>query len=225
MIDLNKFKGKTLGDAETAEIQQALDAEKARAEAADEAARAAKRESIDGRKKLKAERDKAFEKLGITEADELEGLKDAKGQAEAAQQYEARIKKLERDLGEANTVRDQVTGQLSGLRREAAITEGIEGLNFRNPADVRVLLGTRVVQEGDAFLFKTDEGKLVPIKEGAAWFAKTRPDYVQPADAGGQGSGFKGNAAGGGTGTQGNWGGDRKAREAAIAERFNLPAN
>lgn len=225
MIDLTKFKGKTLGDAEMAEIQQALDAEKTRADAADEAARTAKRESIDGRKKLKAERDTAFEKLGITDASELEGLKDAKGQAEASQQYEARIKKLERDLTDSNTARDQASGQLTGLRREAAITAGIEGLNFRHPADVRALLGSRVVQEGDDFLFKTDEGKLVPIKEGAAHFAKSRPDYVNAADAGGQGSGFKGNQSGGGSGTQGNWGGDRKEREAAIASRFNLPAN
>lgn len=197
MIDLTKFKGRTLDDTAMAEISGAVDELKTRAETAEEKARTAQRESIDGRKKLKAERDRAFELLGVSDPSELDSLPDPKGQADAVKQFEAKLKKAERERDEAVTARDQLQGRMTGMRREAEISAAIEGLGFRNPADVRVLLGTRIEAEGEEFRFRTDDGKLVPLKEGAAWFAKTRPDYVQPADAGGQGSGFKGTGGGG----------------------------
>lgn len=200
-IDLDKYKGKTLDDATfsklLAEFTADTEATEARVTAAEEKARKAAKESIEGRKTLKAERDKAFEKLGIDSPDELDTLPDAKGQGEATKQIEARLKKAERERDEAIQARDSVTGEVKAMKREASLAGAIEGLKFKNPADVRVLLQSRVVEEGDELRFKTDDGKLVPLKDGAAWFAKTRPDYVEAADAGGQGSGFKGSGGAG----------------------------
>ncbi len=228
-IDLDKYKGKTL-DGETlakltAEVAADTEATEARVTAAEEKARKATRESIEGRKTLKAERDKAFEKLGIDSPDELDTLPDAKGQGEATKQIEARLKKAERERDEALQARDAVTGEVKAMKREASLASAIEGLKFKNPADVRVLLQSRVVEEGDELRFKTDDGKLVPLKDGAAWFAKTRPDYVEAADAGGQGSGFKGGAGGNGGSKSGDFGGDKDARKAAIASKFPELAN
>lgn len=228
-IDLDKYKGKTL-DGETlakltAEVAADTEATEARVTAAEEKARKAAKESIEGRKTLKAERDKAFEKLGIDSPDELDTLPDAKGQGEATKQIEARLKKAERERDEAIQARDSVTGEVKTMKREASLSQALEGLKFKNPADVRVLLQSRVVEEGDELRFKTDDGKLVPLKDGAAWFAKTRPDYVEAADAGGQGSGFKGGAGGNGGSKSGDFGGDKDARKAAIASKFPELAN
>jgi hypothetical protein len=228
-IDLDKYKGKTL-DGETlakltAELTADTEATEARVTAAEEKARKAAKESIEGRKTLKAERDKAFEKLGIDSPDELDTLPDAKGQGEATKQIEARLKKAERERDEAIQARDSVTGEVKAMKREASLSQALEGLKFKNPADVRVLLQSRVVEEGDELRFKTDDGKLVPLKDGAAWFAKTRPDYVEAADAGGQGSGFKGGAGGNGGSKSGDFGGDKDARKAAIASKFPELAN
>lgn len=196
-FDLDTLKDK-LDSATLDKLRAHVDELGTRAETAEEKARKAAKESIDGRKTLKAERDKAFEKLGISEADELDSLPDAKGQGEATKQLEAKVKALTRQLDEATQARDQLGGEIKGMKRNAALAEAIQGHKFKNPADVQVLLQSRLVEEGDQTLFKTDDGKLVPVKDGAAWFAKTRPDYIEPAGGSGGGSGFKG--AGGGSG-------------------------
>lgn len=198
-FDLTKLKDK-LDSAMLAELTSHVDELISRAETAEDKARKAAKESIEGRKTLKAERDKAFEKLGISEADELETLPDAKGQGEATKQLEAQVKKLTRELGEAVKTRDELGGTVKSMKRETALAAALEGHRFKNPADVRVLLQSRVVEEGDDLLFKTDDGKMVPLKDGAAWFATTRPDYVEAKEGGGQGSGFKGAGQSGGSG-------------------------
>lgn len=207
-MDLDKLKGATLDDKTLDTLKAYVGELSTRAETAEEKARKAAKESIDGRKTLKAERDRAFEKLGIATAEELDTLPDGKGAGEAAKQLEAKLTKLQRERDEMAKAAEELGGQVKGMKRESAIAGALEGLGFKNPADVRVLIERRVVEEGDDFLFKTDDGKLVPLKDGANWFAKSRPDYVRPSDAGGQGSGFKGTeGAGGGakTRTRAEW--------------------
>lgn len=218
-FDLKTLEGKLDGETLT-KLTAHVDELSTRAESAEEKERSAKRESIEGRKKLKAERDKAFEKLGITDPEELESLQDAKGQGEATKQLEAQVKKLSRERDEAFQARDELGGKVKTMTRSQALAEAMQGLRFKNPADVQVLLERRLVEEGDDVLFKTDEGKLVPIKDGAAWFAKTRPDYVEAQENGGQGSGFKGSGGGGGGAQKGDLAGSRDERKAALGARF-----
>jgi hypothetical protein len=68
----------------------------------------ATQESITGRKTLKAELEAAqtalrttLDKLGLDDVSEHDGLPDAKGMAEAQKQIDAKLKRLERDLSEA----------------------------------------------------------------------------------------------------------------------------
>lgn len=137
---------------------------------------------------------------GVEAGSDLTALPAPKGQPEAAKQFEAQIKRLTRERDEAVAERDTLGGEIKGMKRNGALAEAIQEHKFKNPADVQVLLQNRLVEEGDELRFKTDDGKLVPLKEGAAWFAKTRPDYVEPSGDNGGGSGFKGNAGGGGEG-------------------------
>lgn len=218
MFDLDKLKDKLDGEM-LAALRSHVDDLAARAEKAEEKARTAAAESINGRKTLKAERDKAFEKLGISTADELEALPDGKGAGEATKQLEAQVKKLTRERDELSQARDLATGELKTVKRKVAMAEASNGHRFKNPADVQVLVDSRVVEDGDELRFKTDDGKLVPLKDGFAWFAKTRPDYVEAQDPGAGGSGFKGTGGGSG-GANADFGGDRNARTAAIAKRF-----
>lgn len=194
-FDLESLKDKLPGEM-LEKLRAHVDDLASRAETAEEKARKAAKESIDGRKSLKAERDRAFEKLGIANADELDTLPEARGQGEAAKQLDAQIKRAVRERDDAIRARDELMATVKGMKRETALASAIEGHKFRNPADVRVLLQHRVVEEGDDLLFKTDEGKLVPLKDGAAWFAKTRPDYVEASGGSGSGSGFKGSSSG-----------------------------
>lgn len=217
-FDFDTLKEK-LDSATLDKLRSSFDELNTRAETAEEKARNAAKESITGRKTLKAERDKAFEKLGISEADELDTLPDAKGQGEATKQLEAQVKKLTRERDEAFAQRDELGGQVKGMKRNSVLSDAIQAHKFKNPADVQVLLEKRLVEEGEELLFKTDEGKLVPIKEGAAWFAKTRPDYIEASPGSGGGSGFQG-AGGGGGGKTGDMGGTPQERAAALKAKF-----
>ena len=79
---------------------------------------AARNESITGRKglkekltKLEADQAALLEKLGLDSLDDLASLPDAKGSAEAAKQYEAKLKRMERELAETKEAREQVEGK------------------------------------------------------------------------------------------------------------------
>jgi len=195
-FDLDSLKDKLPGEM-LEKLRSHVDELTSRAESAEDKARKAAAESISNRKTLKAERDAAFEKLGVDTMDELQALPDAKGQAEAARQHEAKLKKLERENADLTSANQALTGEVKGFKRDAALGAALDGLKFKNGADVRVLMSQRIVEDGDELRFKTDDGKLVPLKDGAAWFAKTRPEYVEAQGGGGGGGGFKGAGAGG----------------------------
>lgn len=196
-MDLDTLKDK-LDGATLDKLRAHVEDLTSRAEKAEDKARTAASESINGRKTLKATLDKAFEKLGISSADELDSLPDGKGAGEAAKQLESQIKKLTRERDEAIAGRDEATGKVKTMTRSAVLAEALQPHKFKHPADVQALLAPRLVEDGDELRFRTDDGKLVPVKDGAAWFAKTRPDYIEAAGGDGGGSGFKG--AGGGSG-------------------------
>lgn len=188
-MDLDEFKGKTLDEALFTKLSDLFVTTTARAETAEGKARAAVRESIDGRKQLKAERDAAFEKLGVSTHEELEALPAPQGQADALKQLQAQLKRAERERGEAVAARDEISGKYTADRRALAIERALGAHPFVDADDARSIFGARVKSDGDDLLFETPDGKLVPLADGAAWMAKTKPHLVKaPA---GTGSGFK----------------------------------
>lgn len=199
-FDLSKLKDK-LDSGTLAELTAHLDELSTRAETAEDKARKATKESIDGRKAKDQRIARLSELLGIEPDADLESLPDPKGQADAVKQFEAKVKRLERENADLIKARDELGGTLKSMKRETALAAALEGHRFKNPADVRVLLQSRVVEEGDELLFETDDKKRVSLKDGAAWFATTRPDYVEAKEGAGQGSGFgRGQGASGGQG-------------------------
>ena len=203
-MDLTKFKGKTLDDATLTELTALVTAHtdtlESRALKAEDKARKAAQESIDGRKGKDAAIAKALEKLGIDSIDDLDSLPDSKGQAEALKQFDTKVKRLERDLADKSKAHDELSGKYSTERRERAIAEAVGKHPFIDAEDARALVGSRVKQEGDDLLFTAADGKQVPLADGVAWFAKTKTHLVRPEGTGGAGSGFKGNKPGDGAG-------------------------
>lgn len=195
-MNLDKFKGKTLDGATldelTAELTAHTESLESRTLAAEEKARKAAKESIDGRKGKDAIIAKALEKLGIDDPEELDNLPDAKGQADAIKQSQAKLSRMERDLNERTKALDELNSKYAAERRERAIAEHVGKHPFIDADDVRALIGSRVKQEGDDLLFTGPDGKLVPLADGVAWFAKTKTHLVRPSGDAGGGSGFKG---------------------------------
>jgi hypothetical protein len=154
----------------------------------------ARNESINGRKKLKADLDaahalaqKALDKLGVESADELETLPDAKGQGEALRQFETKLKRAERERDEFRKAADEAASKYRSSQQKAAISEALAGHEFVARDIVETYISQKLAWEGDDLLFKSDDGRLIPIKDGVAGFAKTRPELLKPSGTGGAG--------------------------------------
>lgn len=168
----------------------------------------ARNESITGRKKLKddlaaaqALAAKALEKLGVDSPDDLDSLPDAKGQGEALKQYETRIKRLERERDDAKKLADESAGKYRGSLQRAAIADALAGHEFVARDLVETFVSQRLAWEGDDLLFKADDGKMIPVKDGVAGIAKTRPELLKPTGTGGAGVRQSNAGSGGGAKT------------------------
>jgi hypothetical protein len=164
---------------------------------------AARQESITGRRgmkdklaKLEADQNALMERLGIESLEDLDTLPDAKGAAEAAKQYEVKLKRMERQLQEATTQRDEIGGKFRGTLQRAAIAEALAGHDFVARDIVETYIGNRLAWEGEELLFKSDDGRMIPVKDGVAGIAKARPELLKSTGTGG--AGVRASNAGGG---------------------------
>lgn len=155
---------------------------------------AARNESINGRKSLK-EKVSTYEnqlaeimdRLGLESFDDLENLPDPKNAIEANQQYEARLKRMERQLNETAAAKEQAENKYRDALRKSVVTDALAGHEFLAGDVVSTYIGNRLVWEDDELLFKQDDGTMVSVKDGVAAFAKSRPELLKSTGAGGAG--------------------------------------
>lgn len=198
-MNLDAYKDKI--DSETlaalsADIAKHTETLETRALKAEDKARKAATESIEGRKGKDALIAKALEKLGIDSPDDLDSLPDAKGQAEALKQYEIKLKRAERERDEAKQSATEVTGRYQAEKRERAIADQLSKHPFADPDVARAVISQGLKQDGDELFFIGADGLHVPLADGVAGLVKSKPVLLKPADNGGTGSGFKGGTGG-----------------------------
>lgn len=166
----------------------------------------ARNESITGRKTLKgqveqltAQQTALMDRLGIESLDDLDNLPDVKGAADAAKQYEAKLKRAERERDTALAARDEVNGKYLDSKKSAILAEALGSHEFLAKDVVTSFISNRLQWEGEDLLYRTDDGNLVTVKDGVAGVAKTRPELLKSAGTGG--AGVRPNNAGGGAKT------------------------
>lgn len=162
----------------------------------------AKNESISGRKGLKekvtaleTERTELLEKLGIDSFDDIADLADAKGQADAAKQFEAKVKRLERDLADANSNLEASNTKFKDSQRTIHLNGALSKHEWVARDVVESFLAPRLQWEGDELFYKTDGDRLISVADGVAELAKARPELLKPAGA--RGAGVRSTPAGG----------------------------
>lgn len=194
-MDIETLKGKQLDDATFAQLSQYVTDLVGQRDAA-------RNESITGRKgkdariKELSDRLQAIsEHFGFEPEADLESLPDARGAIEAAKQYDVKVKRLERQLQEATERAEEASGKYRSSLQKAAIAESLSGHEFIARDVVETFISNRLTWEGDDLLFKADDGKLVPVRDGVAGLAKARPELLKPTGAGG--AGFRQANAGG----------------------------
>ena len=192
-MDLEKLKEK-LGDSLHSELTKFVTDLEGKAQAARD-------ESINHRKGLKAKVEglekaltTALEKLGVESAEDLDQLPDARGQAEALKQLESRIKRAERERDEAKTAAQQLAQERDTDRLVTAVTSEVSKHGFIDAEITSEYIRNRSVLEDGEVKFKAEGGKLVPLNEGVAWLAKSKPTLVKAQ--GGTGSGYRPNGNG-----------------------------
>lgn len=165
----------------------------------------ARNESITGRKTLKsqveqltAQQAALMDRLGIESLDDLDNLPDVKGAADAAKQYEAKLKRAERERDAALAARDEVNGKYLDSKKSAILAEALGSHEFLAKDVVTSFISNRLQWEGEDLLYRTDDGNLVTVKDGVAGVAKTRPELLKSAGTGG--AGVRSSNAGSGAG-------------------------
>lgn len=159
----------------------------------------ATQESIKGRKTLKAELEAAqaalrttLDKLGLDDVSELDNLPDAKGMAEAQKQIDAKLKRLERDLTEAQKTASDKDGALKGLRADLALKEAMSKHQFNDDTSdlIGLMIKSRLEHDGDNVFYKGDDGAMLTLPDALAGIAKAKPSLLKAPVNGG--SGFTG---------------------------------
>ena len=221
-MDFAALKGKTVDDALIASLTEHAASLTAKASDAEAKAREARAATSTKARELQAQLTAAYEKLGVSSAEELAALPDGKGQAEANAQAAARIKSLERERDDARKQAEALSGELKTKAKAAALDAAIGSIDWIDPDDARAKLVGRLHEDGDQVLYKTKDDKLITLADAAATLAKTSPHLIKPAGSQAQGSGWRG------TGDKHDPAsikitGDKNSRVDAIAAKFNLP--
>lgn len=164
---------------------------------------AARSESINGRKTLKARvaeletlQTTLFEKLGIESAEEIDSLPEAKGQAEALKQFESKVKRLERELTEANQGKTDLVGKVKELSLSATLEKVLGSHEWLDRDVASTIIKNNIVYQEDSPYFKTADEKFLSLEDGAKLIAQTKPFLLKSTGAGG--SGYTGAGGNGG---------------------------
>lgn len=192
-MDIAALKGKTVDDAMVTALAEHVAELAAKATTAQDALRAAKADAGTKGRELQAQLSAAYEKLGVSSAEELDALPPAKGQAEAAAQAAARIKSLERQLQDATARGEELGGKLRQERTSAAVSKALAGMDWIDAGDAQVMIERGLHHDGDEVLYKLPDGKLISLADAAQTLAKTKPHLIKPAGSQAQGSGWRGN--------------------------------
>lgn len=158
-----------------------------------EKAEKAMNESINGRKTLKADNERLktlntqiMDKLGIADPEEIDALPDLKGQADAAKQYEVKVKRLERELAERSATLQQVSDQRRHDQQSALLAKALQAHDWNDTEVVENFVSSRITWEDEQPLYQAD-GKLVSLDDGVKLLAQTKPALLKSRGAGGSG--------------------------------------
>jgi hypothetical protein len=161
---------------------------------------AARKESVDGRKALKAKVEtteaamlRLMEKLGVETLDELDALPPAKGQAEALKQLETRLKAKDAALAEKDAALSTLNGQYRNTRLAAELEKALAEYDFIDRDLVAAHIRQSLDWHDENLVFKTDKGD-VPVTEGVKHLVAAKPHIVKAAGV--RGSGYNPNARG-----------------------------
>lgn len=164
---------------------------------------AAVKESKDKRIMLQAEVERLtglkaalLEKLGLESEEQLDNLPaQLKGQAEAAKQFESRVKRLEREAAEKDKALADLTAKHRQTVLAAELGKALNAYEFIDRDLVESYLMHRLTWEDDQARYQDEKGVSIPLAEGVTHLATSKPHLLKTPGA--RGSGYNPAARGG----------------------------
>ncbi len=154
----------------------------------------ARSESINGRKQLKErlqslehQQDELLNKFNLESLEQLDELPDVKQVDETQKQYEVRMKRLERQLQDAQEAKADVEGKYKSTLQRAAISDALGKHDFIARDLIESFVSSRVTWDGDEVIYKAEDGRLMPLSDGVASIAAARPELLKAVGTGGAG--------------------------------------
>jgi hypothetical protein len=185
-MDLEKLKGK-LDDATLSELQ-------AHIQTLTEQRDDARKESRDGRLNLKSKLEaaegatkKLLEKLGIDSVEDLDTIQTKPGNPEQVKQLETKVKRLEADLIKRNEDFQKLEGDHRQTVLDSMLTKSLSKFDFIDGDLVADYVKNRIVFEDGKPLIRGEGDRVMPIDEGIATIAKSKPHLLKAAGNGGSG--------------------------------------
>ena len=129
---------------------------------------------------------KLYEKLGLDDDADIDALPISQGQAEAAKQFESKIKRYERELAESREKAGEIAERLKQSTLENLLEKAISGHEWID-RDVAVMLAKQNIKWEDDSPYYEAEGKLMQISDGIKFLAGAKPHLLKSAGAGGSG--------------------------------------
>lgn len=164
---------------------------------------AATKESKDKRIMLQSEVERLsglktalLEKLGLESEEQLDDLPaQLKGQAEAAKQFESRVKRLEREISEKAKAMQDLTEKHRQTMLNAELAQALTAHEFIDRDLVESYLRQKLIWDDDQVRYLDEKGAPIPLAEGVMHLATSKPHLLKSPGA--RGSGYNPAARGG----------------------------
>ncbi len=131
---------------------------------------------------------------GIEAGASIADLQAPKGAADAVKQFEAKLKRAERERDDAMKARDEINTKFRSNAQRVAITEALNAHDFADRDVAETYISRFVEWNEDALVFKSEDGRILNLKDGVAAVVKTKPALLKSQGTGG--AGFQGAGAG-----------------------------
>ena len=135
---------------------------------------------------LKRAQTELLERLGVESVEQIAEL-DPKGQAEAARQYEAKLKRIEREMSERDQAYQALEAKHKGTLQEAAMRKAMADHEWVDGELVASFVQNRLAWDDDDIRYRADDGLLMDLTEGLQTLAKEKPHLLKTTGAGGSG--------------------------------------
>jgi hypothetical protein len=131
--------------------------------------------------------DSLADKLDTETLTSLKNYIDTLTNPKKSNDVDARVQKLEAALAKKQKDHEEAVAMYKKVLRENAIAKSMASHDWVDPDLVSLYFETNTINDGDKLLFRSNDGRVVPLDEAAATLAKSKPHLTKAGTQHGSG--------------------------------------